>query len=168
MLLSLFLFIPTFFYLALPLPAQAFCPVCTVALGGGLAISRWLGVDDAVTGIWIGAFTLYLAFWFIAWINRKKSFKNGWLSLLVIILSYLLTYLFLQLLGAYTGQNLIFGLERVAFGMLLGSLILPPSLIFEKYLRQKNAGRAYFYFQKTVIPLSFLFLANLLLHYFLK
>jgi hypothetical protein len=34
--------------------ASAICPLCTIAVGAGVGLSRWIGVDDAVTGLWIG------------------------------------------------------------------------------------------------------------------
>ena len=34
---------------------KAICPLCVVAVGAGLGLSRWLGVDDVVSSIWIGA-----------------------------------------------------------------------------------------------------------------
>ena len=37
------------------IPAKAICPVCTVAVGAGIGLSRWLGIDDSITGLWIGA-----------------------------------------------------------------------------------------------------------------
>ena len=161
--ISVFL-IFSIYHLILAPSALAFCPVCTIAIGTGFELSHWLGIDDIISGIWLGALTLYLGFWAVGFITKKFHFKNGFLSLLLIILSYLLTWASLQLLGAYTGQNLIFGLERVGFGIIIGSLVLPPALSFEKYLRRKNRGQAYFYFQKALIPVSFLLAASLLVN----
>ena len=49
------------FYFSLPallalvaLPAQAVCPVCIVAVGAGLGLSEYLGIDDTIAGVWIG------------------------------------------------------------------------------------------------------------------
>ena len=35
--------------------AHAVCPVCTVAVGAGLGLAEWLGIDDSISGLWIGA-----------------------------------------------------------------------------------------------------------------
>jgi len=32
----------------------AVCPVCTVAAGAGVGLSRWLGIDDIIIGLWVG------------------------------------------------------------------------------------------------------------------
>ena len=34
--------------------ALALCPVCAIAVGAGIGVSRWLGVDDTITGVWVG------------------------------------------------------------------------------------------------------------------
>jgi hypothetical protein len=43
--------------LAIPSGASAFvpliCDLCTIGVVAGLAVSRYLGVDDSVIGVWI-------------------------------------------------------------------------------------------------------------------
>jgi len=53
--------------------AAAICPVCTVTVGAGIGLSRWLGIDDSITGLWLGAFLLSISLWTIDWLDRKKS-----------------------------------------------------------------------------------------------
>ena len=40
--------------------ALAVCPICTVAAATGIGFSRWLGIDDTITGLWIGGLTVSL------------------------------------------------------------------------------------------------------------
>ena len=40
--------------------ALAVCPICTVAVATGIGFSRWLGIDDTITGLWIGGLTVSL------------------------------------------------------------------------------------------------------------
>jgi len=54
------------------LPAKAVCPVCTVAVGAGLGFSRYLGIDDTISGIWIGGLMVSISFWTIDWMKTKK------------------------------------------------------------------------------------------------
>src|SRR3989344_5151509 len=88
-------------YLLMPAPAKAVCPICTVAVGAGLGLSRYLGIDDAVSSIWIGGLILSSSFWLIAWL-KKKDFKamrqfnnitNQYSNLTIIILMYALVLL---------------------------------------------------------------------------
>src|SRR3972149_7194264 len=55
--------------------AHAVCPVCTIAVGAGLGLSRWLGIDDAISGVWVGGVILSSSFWLIDWLE-KKNFKS--------------------------------------------------------------------------------------------
>ena len=59
---------------AFPTPVRAVCPVCTVAVAAGLGISRWIGIDDAVTGVWVGGLILSSGLWMADWI-KKRSWK---------------------------------------------------------------------------------------------
>ena len=52
--------------------ALAVCPVCTIAVGVGLGISRWLGIDDTVTGVWVGGLIVSSGLWMGNWIISKK------------------------------------------------------------------------------------------------
>ena len=63
--------------LLMALPAKAVCPVCTVAVVAGLGLSRWLGIDDSVSGLWIGAVTVSISMWTINWLHKKKWHFKG-------------------------------------------------------------------------------------------
>ena len=51
--------------------SYAICPICTLAVGAGVGLSRWLGVDDTVTGLWIGGLTVSMILWTIFWADKK-------------------------------------------------------------------------------------------------
>src|SRR3972149_8560098 len=69
---------------ALPSAAYAMCPVCTVAVAAGIGLSRWLGVDDTITGLWIGGLIVALIWWTINWLNKKNIRFKGRKILVVI------------------------------------------------------------------------------------
>ena len=64
------------------------CQLCTIAVIGGLGISRFLGVDDLITAIWIGALILSTSFWTLNWIDAKwqKLQINKYKVLIIVIL----------------------------------------------------------------------------------
>src|SRR5574344_1011486 len=66
--------IPTLSLIALPV--KAVCPVCVVAVGAGLGLSEYLGIDDSIAGVWIGGLIVGLIAWTINWFN-KKDYKFG-------------------------------------------------------------------------------------------
>lgn len=47
-----FMTIINIIFLGLPRGAYAHCPLCVAGAGMGVALSRYLGIDDAVTGVW--------------------------------------------------------------------------------------------------------------------
>jgi len=49
----------------------AVCPLCTVAVGAGVGLSRWLGIDDVITGLWIGGLIVSLIAWSENWLDKK-------------------------------------------------------------------------------------------------
>ena len=55
--------------LLIPGSAQAVCPLCVVAIGAGLGLSEYLGIDDTISGSWIGAMLIATAWWNINWFN---------------------------------------------------------------------------------------------------
>ena len=52
--------------------AKAVCPICTIAVCAGVGLSRWLGIDDMVTGLWLGGLFVLLSISTIAWLKRKN------------------------------------------------------------------------------------------------
>src|SRR3989304_8183686 len=73
LILPSFYILYSIFNILFPPAAEAVCPVCTIAVGAGLGISRALGIDDAVTSVWIGGLILSMSFWFIDWIGKKRK-----------------------------------------------------------------------------------------------
>jgi len=72
--------------------ALAVCPVCTITVGAGIGLSRWLGIDDTITGLWIGGLIVSLTIWTIDWLHKKEiNFKS--MTLLITLGYYALTVL---------------------------------------------------------------------------
>ncbi|MFH0937483.1 MAG: hypothetical protein V1808_04280 [Candidatus Daviesbacteria bacterium] len=144
----------------------AVCPVCTVAVGAGLGLARFLGVDDTVSGVWIGGLVLSSSFWFSSWLSKKNfSFLpqliTYHLSLIISFLMYLLTILplwFAQIIGH--PFNTIFGIDKLIFGTITGSLVFLLAFWFDKFIRQR-IGHQLFIYQKVVFPVSFLGIISL-------
>lgn len=155
-----------FAVLFIPHKALAVCPVCTVAVGAGLGISRSLGIDDAVTSIWIGGLILSTSFWTIDWIEkkRKKSMSIKY-QLLTIFLMYLIVILPLWY-SKYIGRvaNTFWGIDKIVFGTILGSLSFLASIWADKKIR-KIKGKQLFNYQKIVFPITFLVIISLILFY---
>jgi len=57
--------------------AFAVCPVCTVAVGAGLGLAEYFGIDDSISGLWIGALIVSMSIWTINWLNKKEIRFKG-------------------------------------------------------------------------------------------
>lgn len=149
----------------------AVCPVCTIAVGAGLGISKALGIDDAVTSVWIGGLILSVSFWTIDWLNKKgyfKKIKNTHLNFCVILTWYALTLVplyFSKLIGL--PFNSIWGIDKILFGTAIGSVVFLAAVWLDKRQRQKY-GKQFFNYQKVVFPFVSLLITSLILHFLIK
>ncbi|MDR0727226.1 MAG: hypothetical protein LBF37_04155 [Rickettsiales bacterium] len=140
---------------ALPttLIANPACAVCTVAIGASLEITRRLGVEDAVVGLWAGALLTLMGYWLIAWFDKKKW--NFWgRNFLFIALSVgMVGFMYIDRLTYSPCQIWFFRMDPFLFATILGSLAFIGSHKLYEWMKKKNGGRAHFPFERVVIPL---------------
>ncbi len=135
--------------------AHAVCPVCTVAIGAGLTFLEIWGVDLLLAGIWAGAMTLVMVFWTAKLLNKYRVKNPIWY-----VLSIVLWYGFLALVYTlpnfrFGGMgNTMFGIDKLALGVVVGSVTLYAAEKWNANLRKKNDGKSYFPFQKVVMPVG--------------
>ena len=152
----------------IPVVSSAVCPVCTVAVAGGVGLSRWLGIDDTISGLWIGGLTLSLAFLALSWLKRKKI-KFPLEGFFVFAVSYLITFsslYFAKFIG-YSCQRL-WGLDKLVLGIIFGSIGFGFGVCSDYFLRSKNKGRVYFPFQKVILPVSSLIILSVVFYLITK
>jgi hypothetical protein len=149
----------TFFAAALfgfALPAQAVCPVCTVAVGAGLGFARWFGIDDTVTGLWIGALTTSMTAWTVNWIGDKKPawrFPADFWVWLAAYAALIFVPLYFQGIVGHP-LNTYWGVDKVILGSAVGGIVFGVMSRAYEILKKRNGGRAHFPFQKVVMPVA--------------
>jgi hypothetical protein len=139
------------------------CPVCVVAVGAGLGLSRWFGIDDAVTSVWIGAFLAAITSWTLSFMKKKGwSFQDDGI---VITLAYIvLTYVPLYYAGIVGHPlNQVFGLDKIIFGSTIGATALFLGHWLNLILKKKNKGKVYFPYQRVAVPVLCLIITSLIL-----
>ena len=149
------------FSLSLAARVQAVCPVCTIAVGAGVGLCRYLGIDDTISGAWIGGLIISLIALTIDWLN-KKNIRFMFRKIIVAVLFYAVTIgplYFTNIMGH--PFNKFWGIDRLLFGIISGSLVFLISVWFNDFLKKRNQGKVYFPFQKVVIPILFLAVNNL-------
>lgn len=142
-------------------PVQAVCPVCTVAVGAGVGISRWLGIDDSVTGLWVGGLMVSSAFWAADWLEKKGKkwpHKRFWLTFGF----YGLTFPPLFWSGI-VGQSLnrLWGMDKLLAGSIVGSGLFLLAVVTDRLLRLTKDGKVYVPYQKVIIPVTLLLVSSL-------
>jgi len=156
------------FFILLPLSAKAVCPICTVAVCASVGLSRWLGVDDTITGLWIGGLAVSLIIWTVDYLNKKNIRFYG-RKILTVIFYYLIIIWPLYYFNL-AGQplNKLWGVDKLLLGIIIGSIVFAVAVLFNNFLKKKNNGKAYFPFQKVALPVSFLLLASLFFYFYCR
>ena len=151
-------------------PSQlwAICPLCTIAVCAGASFFGWLGIDDMITGLWIGGLTLSAIMWTMSSLN-KKDIRFPGRRILVIIIYYSIIIAPLYWKGII-GQpfNKSWGIDRMVGGIILGSISFFAGVVCHIYLKEKNKGRSYFPLQKVVLPMAPLVILSLVGYFFIK
>lgn len=147
--------------------AKAVCPVCVIAVGAGLGLSRWLGVDDVVSSIWIGGLLWAISAWTVVWLKAKNwSFKFYEIAVPVVYYALVLGPLYFSEIIGHP-LNTILGIDKIIFGSIVGTLVFVAATMFHNFLKKKNGGKSYFPYQKVVVPFLALFIISLAFHFIL-
>lgn len=146
---------------SLPRAVSAHCPLCVGGAAAGLTLSRLLGIDDSITGVWLAALTGALAFWTDSWLSKKRkiSFAKpliyiGFFGFLIWPLyafnDYFLTAFKFVLINRHAGQ--IFGVDKLTFGILSGAIVFYIVDLIDDLVIKRH-GKVYFQFQRVIVPL---------------
>ena len=140
----------------MPSYAHAICPVCTVAVCAGVGLSRWLGIDDTITGLWIGGLAVSLIAWTILWLNQKNIRFFSRNPLIVIVYYLAIIWPLYQFDIAGHPANTLWGFDKLMVGIIIGSLAFLAGILLNDYLKSRNKGKAFFSFQKVALPIGML------------
>ena len=149
-------------------PAQAVCPVCTVAVVAGVGLSRWLGIDDTISGLWLGAVTVALVLWTIIWL-KKKNYRWFLRDLSIWLLWYLMVavpLVWVDVLGH--PFNKLWGIDKLLLGIVVGSAVFYLTDASTDWLKKKNGGKVLFPLQRVVVPVASLLVLSLVFYYLIK
>lgn len=162
---------------------SAMCPVCTVAVAGGLGLSRFLGVDDTISGLWIGGLILSSSFWFITWVEKQSKLmtklekitnkikfinKHQLINSVVIIFMYLIILLPLYWTNIIGHPlNTLWGIDKLLLGNLFGSVAFLAGKELDGGVRRKH-GKQLFNYQKVVFPVGLLIIASIIFFFVTK
>lgn len=165
------------FFIGLPalslfaLPAKAVCPVCVVAVGAGLGLSEYLGIDDTIAGVWIGGMIVAMIAWNINWFNKKNwLFGNKDLRDVLTTIIYYTMVIWPLMSQGLIGNPLrkLFGLDKLGLGIVIGSIGFLGATLWYNDIKKNNGGHAQFPFQKVAWPVGALILLSLSFYIIIK
>lgn len=132
-----------------------------------MGLSRFLGVDDSISGLWIGGLTFSFSMWLANWATNKyhPKFKSIYITIASIILNYALIFLPLHFMGILGHPfNKIAGIDKLIFGAVIGSLLFLLAVFADKKVREIR-GKQLFKYEKVVFPVSILAIASLIFYF---
>ena len=142
---------------AIPL-VSAHCPLCTGAAIAGVGAARFLGVDDSIAGLFIGAVIVSSALWFNKWLKKKKiNFPLQ--EIAIVILSFLLFVIPFYGAGLITNFDMvksmpehhsmlglgIYGIDKLFFGIIVGTILIWAAFSLSDYIKKKRGKVLYPY-----------------------
>ncbi|TSC93338.1 MAG: Uncharacterized protein CEN89_121 [Candidatus Berkelbacteria bacterium Licking1014_7] len=150
-----------------PAQALAVCPVCTIAVGAGLGLSRWLRIDDTISGIWIGGLLMSISLWMINWFEKRKI-RFTLRNLIVFILTFglVLAPLYFSEITSYP-QNKLWHIDKLFLGAGLGALGFLIGALTYNSIKAKR-GQAHFHFQKVAMPIIPLAALSIIFYFITK
>lgn len=156
-----------FFILLLlsPTVIYAVCPLCTFAVGAGVGLTQYFGIDDTIIGLWMGALVISLIVWTKDWFKNRniKFFASTVLITLFYYSSVILPLYIKGIIGS--DLNKIWGVDKIIFGIALGSISFYIGSFLYVILKKNNGNKAYFPFQKVVMPVLILVILTIVFYY---
>lgn len=161
-------FMLTVLGLGLAFKAQAVCPICIVGVGAGLGLSRYLGIDDIITSLWLGGLLVALSLWTISWLNKKNIRFRG-RKIIVFVAYYGLTAVSLWPFPQYTHighpYHMLWGVDKIVLGIIIGTIFFALGDISYLALKKRNNNRAHFPFQKVLMPIAPLIILSFIFYF---
>jgi hypothetical protein len=144
------------------------CPVCTVTVVAGLGLSRFLGIDDLLTSIWIGGFILSFSFVMTEWVKKKwPKFNPKYYYLPMFILMYLFVLVPFKMNGTIgLSGNTLWGMDKIVLGIIIGSIVFMIGVAADK-LQRKKYEKIFFPYQKVIFPVAALLISSVIFWYIL-
>ena len=159
--------------------AMAHCPLCTGAAVGGVELARYFGVDDSISGLFLGAAIISSALWFNKWLKKKVNFRFQ--EAVIVGVSFFLFAIPFYYAGLITNFEMVrsmpehhsfawlgpLGIDKLLFGMILGTLIVWLTFAISDYITERK-GRVLWPYQSLSLMVGVLGMLALTLWLFTK
>ena len=151
---SKFLLTPLVFFFFLIRDVYAHCPLCTVGAAVAAGGAAWIGVDAAVIGLFIGAFSVSMGWWFSRIIKKKIIPFQKAVIILIMFLTIVIPTMplingsipfYINLIGDYGSiLNRTYIINSYLLGGIIGGLIVSLSPYLSKRItKHRNSTIPY-------------------------
>jgi len=145
---------------------MAMCPLCTAGTIIGVGVTRALGWDDSIVGIFVGAMIVSTALW-VNNVMKKRNMGGGNAFLRVgsiTVATFVLTVLSFYYAGIFGPANTyrIFGMEKIIFGTISGAVVSFAAFFASNKIKMRNEGKTLFHYQSMAITFGALILNALI------
>ena len=144
---------------------MAHCPLCTAATIIGVGVTRSLGWDDAIVGVFVGAMIVSSALWLNNILKKRNIGGNTFLRIgSITIATFVLTLLSFYFAGIFGPANTyrIFGMEKIIFGSFSGAVVSFATFFVSNEIKRRNDGKILFNYQTMALTFGALILNALL------
>lgn len=147
---------------------SAMCPVCTITVASAVVLLERYGVDNIISGLWIGGLLISSSIWCINWLEKKKwTFPLFELSVYAVFYSSLIIPFHYELIIGNPFKT-IWGMDKALFGISLGSITFFLFGWWYQKIKEKNGGHAWFPFQRVVWPIMPLIILSIIFYFLIK
>ncbi len=134
---------------------NAMCPLCTVGAAAGLGIARYYGVDDSVSGIWLGALAVSTGVWLNKIVKKRVRFARAPVQDAVVTTVLIAaTILPFYLAGFFNGMpgmsDTFLGVNKLVIGTVVGGAIMFAGTPISNYVKRAR-GRVFPYQTMIII-----------------
>ena len=161
------LFIFLFFILGISF-VSAHCPLCAGAVGAAAVGASYLGIDNSIVGLFVGAFSISTGLWFAKKMKRKY-FKFQ--SFSIVLSSFLFTVIpsakIVNDLDYISLFNNIYFLDKILMGSIIGGLITLLALYLHEKIKQVN-GKVLVPYQGVFLTLILLIISSIPMYFVFK
>src|SRR3989344_2126707 len=164
---AFFLFIFLFLILGIK-QVSAHCPLCAGAVGAAAVGASYLGIDNSIVGLFVGAFSISTGLWFARKI-KKRYFKFQ--SFSIMLSSFLFTVIpsakIVNDLDYISLFDKIYFLDKILIGSIVGGLITLLALYLHEKIKQIN-GKVIVPYQGVFLTLILLILSSIPMYFVFK
>jgi hypothetical protein len=151
-----------------PVKVYAVCQVvCPIVVASTLTLLERYGIDNSITGLWIGGALMLTTLITLEWINKWKS--HWTIDVAAFVLFYAGTFIplyFQKIIG--DPSKTLWGIDKTILGVTIGSVFFYLGDWSYQKIKAKNGGKAWFPFQKALQPVLPLAIFSLIFYLITK